>query len=387
MATIEVPDFEVPSWLSSQDSATIQQRMMNNLPDGIDRTEGGFPWDLTKPTALEKAELLQFHLTEAMKQVHPFWATYTWLDLIALQLRLKRKSSSKAAGTVQITGVPGTVIPAGYVLATAATTSAASKLYETDEMLELDENGEGEVGVTAITSGVDGNTGENTVILMYAPMDGITSITNEDVITGGADQETDDELRQRVIAAERNGSVAGCDADYIRWSLEVPGVGTAEVDPTYESRGTVRLIIGDMYGGTANQELLDRVYAYIISPDDRSQRLAPIGATLLVDTVEYYNIDILYDFTAADGADETGIEIAFEAAVEAYFDGDARSDAAVSYNRIRAFLEGAEGVLAMTVLNVTAEDEGETDSLEPAGILELPLGKIPRIGSIARAGE
>ena len=41
----------------------------------------------------------------------------------------------------------------------------------------------------------------------------------------------------------------------------------------------------------------------------------------------------------------------------------------------------------MTVLNVTAEDEGETDSLEPAGILELPLGKIPRIGSIARAGE
>jgi len=48
--------FVAPSWLENQDAGTIHQRMMKTLPEDIDDTEGGFPWDFTKPTALEKAE-------------------------------------------------------------------------------------------------------------------------------------------------------------------------------------------------------------------------------------------------------------------------------------------------------------------------------------------
>ena len=57
-------DFVIPSWLNDQDAETIHKRMMAALPADIDDTEAGFPWDLTKPSALEKAELLQFHLVE-----------------------------------------------------------------------------------------------------------------------------------------------------------------------------------------------------------------------------------------------------------------------------------------------------------------------------------
>ncbi len=60
MATI--PAFSAPDWLKTETAEQIQARMMESLPPDIDDTEGGFPWDFTYPTALEKDELLNFHL-------------------------------------------------------------------------------------------------------------------------------------------------------------------------------------------------------------------------------------------------------------------------------------------------------------------------------------
>ena len=48
-------EFKAPSFLNDQDAETIHKRMMEELPPDIDDTEGGFPWDFTKPTALEKS--------------------------------------------------------------------------------------------------------------------------------------------------------------------------------------------------------------------------------------------------------------------------------------------------------------------------------------------
>ena len=36
------------------------------LPDGIDDMPGGFPYDFTMPTAIEKSELIQFHLVRTL---------------------------------------------------------------------------------------------------------------------------------------------------------------------------------------------------------------------------------------------------------------------------------------------------------------------------------
>lgn len=74
------PVFVPPSWLNDQDAETIHKRMMEALPADIDDTEGGFPWDMTMPTALEKAEMLEFHLVETLKLMQPMWAYGEWLD-------------------------------------------------------------------------------------------------------------------------------------------------------------------------------------------------------------------------------------------------------------------------------------------------------------------
>ena len=72
MATI--PAFSPPDWLKTETAEQIQARMMESLPPDIDDTEGGFPWDFTYPTALEKDELLNFHLVETLKLMFPAWS-------------------------------------------------------------------------------------------------------------------------------------------------------------------------------------------------------------------------------------------------------------------------------------------------------------------------
>ena len=72
--------FVPPAWLEDQDAETIHARMMQNLPDDIDDTEGGFPWDFTKPSALEKAELLEFHMMETTKIMHYMFSYGIYLD-------------------------------------------------------------------------------------------------------------------------------------------------------------------------------------------------------------------------------------------------------------------------------------------------------------------
>ena len=88
-----IPEFIKPSWLDDQDANTIQARMMGTLPEDIDDTEGGFPWDFTMPTALEKAEMLEFHLIETLKIMHPMWSYGEFLDYHAQGVGIKSEQN------------------------------------------------------------------------------------------------------------------------------------------------------------------------------------------------------------------------------------------------------------------------------------------------------
>ncbi len=389
-ASIEIPDFELPEDFG-ESSAVIQARMIENLPDGIDKTEAGFAWDLTKPAALEIAEFSQYKLALALRMMFSLWAVGSWLDWHATENDLSRKAASYAVGVVTVTGTAGTVIPAGFEFATEATVNSSSKIYVSDEAAAIGEDGTVDIAVTAAEAGVDYNTGADTVCLMVNSISGIVSITNAEVITGGADEETDDELRQRVIYAERNGSFTGCDGDYVRWALEVSGVGGAKVYPEWNGAGTVKVLIEDADGNAANDELCEKVYDYIVSPDDRSARLAPIGAEVTVASIEFFNVNITYSYTptssASDDDSKEAIEAEFEEAAAEYINVTARESLTISYNKIYALLAGIEGVKTVDELTIIPlYSGGETEGLSPGEIYEIAdVGVYPVAGEIAAA--
>lgn len=352
-------EFKAPSFLNDQDAETIHKRMMEELPPDIDDTEGGFPWDFTKPTALEKAELLEFHLIETLKNMFPMWAMDYWLDLHARGKGLTRKPANPASGSLIIAGVSGTTIPAGFKFASPAIGDQPAIEYETEEKYTIGEDGTVEVHVTATEPGTTGNVPAGTISIMMTPIKGITSINNPEQITGGTTQEGNDELRGRIdeLDAASEASFVGSDGDYKRWAEEVPGVGTALVMAEWAGPGTVKVIVIDANGQPANIAIITEVYNNIMQPGDKLQRKAPIGATVTITAPTARTID--YSFTLE--LESTEIEMTvldrFKAQLQTYYI-EAKKEGVVRYTRIGSILTSTSGVKDYTGLTI---NEGTTN--------------------------
>ena len=371
---MSIPEFTPPSFLNDQDAETIHKRMMENLPPDIDDTENGFPWDFTKPTALEKAEMLEFHLVETLKIMFPMWAYDEWLDYHAKGRGITRKPANAASGELLITGVPGTTIPAGFRFAAPATADTPAIEYQTTEKYTIGEDGTVRVQVTAVEPGIKGNVPANTVTLMMTPIKGITSVNNETAITGGTEVESDDELRNRImeIDAASEASFVGSDGDYKRWAEEVPGVGTALVMPEWAGPGTVKVVVIDANGQPANQAIITAVYNNIMSPDDRLQRKAPIGATVTVEAPTAKEINYSFTLELKAGENQETVLERFKAQLRTYYV-EAKKEGVVRYNKVSSILTNTEGVKDFTGLTMnggTVNIVLEEDEYPVTGIID-----------------
>ena len=98
----------------------------------------------------------------------------------------------------------------------------------------------------------------NTVTLQKQPNKNVTSVTNENPIRGGTDEEDDDTYRERILEKLRSAEVSfvGCDADYVRWAKEVSGVGSAVVEAEWKGPGTVKVVVADPDGSAVGEETL-----------------------------------------------------------------------------------------------------------------------------------
>lgn len=344
-----VTSYTPPEILDDMDEETIRARMLENLPGDIDKTEGGFASDFTFPAAIEKADAM-IVLNEIIQIFFPEWAYGEYLDMHARAAGLSRKSATAASGKLKVTGVEGTLIPKGFVFSTPATAVTSNVEYATLEDAVIPGDSEERtvyIDIQCTENGPVGNVPANSVTLMASPIGGIADITNEDAITGGTDDETDGDLRQRIMENDKSNesSFVGNDADYKRWAKEIDGVGSVTVVPEWEGAGTgtVKLIIMDANGDPANEKTLKNVYNHIMSPENRDKRLAPIGAILTVVTADSVDLTITAQITLEDDADIDSVTAAFKVRLSAYFD-EAKQEGCVRYTRVGSVLSGTAGV-------------------------------------------
>ena len=327
-----------PAFLQNQTADVIHRRMLNDLPEDIDTSEAQTTWDFTRPAAMEKAELVEYRLNEVVKLIYPQWSWDEWLDLHGEKVKIFRRTANRAFGYLTVKGVPGTEIFTTDLFATPASRTP-SVLFEPteDAVLEGVKDDEGMVTITipirAFLGGKSGNVPKDSIKLMAKPVGGVVYITNDEAITGGTEEETDENLIERILAAMRLGSsFTGCDSDYIRWAKEVSGVGNAYVDPEWvnpkmppefrwydtvskrwKCAGTVRLFVIDENGLPANDDILDAVYEHIIgegndrekeeTENNRIKRLSPIGARLTVASPKKHFITVKATVTLRHGED------------------------------------------------------------------------------------
>lgn len=338
------PEFIKPDFMENNSAEEIHERMMNNLPSDIDDMPGGFPYDFTMPAAEEKDEFINYHLVRALMIAFPQYAWDEWLDLHGQQVHIERHQPEKAYGNVKVSGTAGTGIAAGTIFCTPATDTGPSIEYSSLEDAVIGEDGYVIIDVEAVESGTESNVGANTITLMAKPNKAVTEINNPERITGGTERESNDDYWDR-IAAEYDNSMTylGNDADYVRWAKQA-GAGDCIVVSAAEGPGTVKLVLIDGNGQPANEKLVQDVYDYIVSENDRSKRLLPTACAKLICgpattvKVNFTITGLVYDETT----DIQKIKNDFAEAIKAVY-AKAKTENVLRYNDVRPLITGIEG--------------------------------------------
>lgn len=180
------------------------------------------------------AYLNLLYLDWIAKNLLPDKAETVWLDRWADILFGGRKAATFASGAVAVTGTTGTTLPAGSIFATSDAVQ-----YQTADPVVLSSAASTSVPVTCLTAGAAGNRDRGTSLSLAVAVSGIAAQASVLTLEGGADPESDDDLRTRVLLRIRRPPMGGDADDYVQWALAVPGVTRAWVAPLEMGIGTV----------------------------------------------------------------------------------------------------------------------------------------------------
>lgn len=376
---LEAEELELPDFLNNSSEEEIHEKMLSNLPEDIDKSEGGFPWDFTRPTAIEIAELKEYVLVEVLKSLSPVTCEESYLlDYHADGRGLVRRESVNATGYVTVTAKAGLVIPLGYGFSTEADDEGNTIDFVTTEEVTVDSLGNAKIPIEAAEGGSASNVGVNTIVLHAGDetgelLDEIISVTNEEAVTGGLDEEDDDTLRERIVEYDRSHDISyvGNVADYKRWALSVPGVGAVTVIPAKDDSGTIKIILMDQNGVPASKQIQDAVYDYIMRPDSESDRLAPPNAVLEITAPEtvVVNISAVVYLREAEIGD---VQNDLKAALQSYLLNVSSNDSAVRISAINSILGAVSGIY-------------DYDSVQINGVsknVDLESGQMPVFGTV-----
>lgn len=170
--------------------------------------------------------LLHGHLDWIANQIIIDTAEGEWLERWASIWKIYRKVAAFAAGSAGATGTNGAVIPAGTILVRSDGVE-----FETDDEQTI-AAGVATLSLTAVVSDTEelsGNTAAGLSLTFQTPIYQVGNSVTVGVagITGGAPQENDDDLRDRLLFRIQNPPRGGHLNDYIAWAREVSGVTRA----------------------------------------------------------------------------------------------------------------------------------------------------------------
>jgi uncharacterized phage protein gp47/JayE len=284
-------------------------------------------------------------------------ATGTILDRWASIWGITRKSPGTATGMATFKGVDGTVIPEGTVA-----TRADSTEYTTISARTLGSSGEADISIQASDSGVAGNCAAGTTLTIAAQVAGLdaTATVTSAALTGGSDAESDDDLRERLIARIQDPPQGGALTDYEQWALSVTDVTRAWVYPGRMGGGTV----GIMFVCDNLDDIIPTV-SKVAEVQEYIESVRPVTADVYVFAPAHHVVD----FTIHVDPDTTTVRSAVEAELKDLFTRESAPEATIYKSHYDEAISSAEG---------------ETDHVVsvPAGNIEPPTGTIPILGSI-----
>jgi uncharacterized phage protein gp47/JayE len=292
------------------------------------------------------------------------------LDIHGGEYGINRTEATKATGTCTATGTTGTSIPAGTELK-----SPGGIIYVVDDT-EVITAGEASLDFTAKTGyeGSDGNDDAGVSLTFTSPITGVdsTATVDSDGINGGADLESDEDYRERILVRKRQAPHAGCENDYEVWAKEISGVTRSWCFPTYMGNGTVGVafVRDDDDTILPNSTQREAMSAYLVEHTDpiTGQTTGiPLTAEAGLYIIELEEKEI--DFSIAISPNTTAVQEAVEDELEALLIADGGPGQTLRLSRISEAISAAASETHHTLTSPTAD-------------VACSYSQVPKLGTI-----
>lgn len=220
------------------------------------------------------------------KQLFPDTSTKEYLERDGKLKKVFRKEATYSVGVIVVSGTTGIIIPEGTLFQ-----NSNGVQYETDNEATIS-GGVVNIPVTSTTIGLAGNINDTeTELNIVLAISGVDS--NASIYSGcdnGADTETDEQLRRRVLYAWANPPAGGRDSDYKQWAWSITGIDKVWVKSAYAGPGTVAVVVADNEGYPVSDLAKTNAQNYIDTEN-------PLGVVAVVENVTRNTVKLYISIT------------------------------------------------------------------------------------------
>lgn len=255
----------------------ILKRMLERIPEDMDKREGSIIYDALAPAAVE----MQLMYTELYGVLNELFADTAGREYL-IKRAAERGLSPKPASFAILKGEFDMDVPIGSRFS-----------LETLNYTAVERITQGQYKMRCETIGTVGNT-------LFGPLvpieyiKGLTTAELTELLIPGEDEEETERFRSRYFDSLNAQAFGGNIADYREKVNGIAGVGGVKVYPAWDGGGTVKLIIINSDYGVPAAELVQTVKEAVDPEPDsgKGYGLAPIGHRVTVEGAQEKPVSI-----------------------------------------------------------------------------------------------
>ncbi len=290
------------------------RKMLDAVPDNVDKREGSIIYDALAPAALVMGQQ-SLDMANVIKETYIKTASGEFLDYRAIEHGTSRYPATQTEAKAKVLNDKKEPLDNIQIGDKFASIGDSPIFYAVTKI-----NADLTVELTAETAGSSANSyiGQ---ILPVTPNDLLSWAEITEITAPARDVESDDHLRARLLSSQSWIAYGGNVADYLDMTSKIDEVGAAQIYPTWNGGGTVKVVILNNDLMPASASLVQKV-KNALDPEDKQAEgygLAPIDHAVTVTAPEKLVVNVAIAVKFDDSKVVRYVKENITKAIEGYF--------------------------------------------------------------------
>lgn len=305
---------ELITEFQNKDYDYFLRKMLDAVPDNIDKREGSIIYDALAPAALVMGQQ-SLDMANVIKETYIKTASGEFLDYRAIEHGTSRYPATQTEAKAKVLNdkkEPLDNVQIGDKFASIGDSPIFYAVTKVNDDLTVE-----------LTAEVKGSSANRYIgqILPVTPNDLLSWAEITEITAPARDVESDDHLRARLLSSQSWIAYGGNVADYLDMTSKIDEVGAAQIYPTWNGGGTVKVVILNNDLMPASASLVQKV-KNTLDPEDKQAEgygLAPIDHAVTVTAPEKLIVNVDISVKLDDTKVTRYVKDSITKAVEGYF--------------------------------------------------------------------